>query len=238
MRVKKTIGIIGGMGPAATVDLFHKIVANTDAKSDSDHIHILIDNYPQVPDRTCAIKQRTNEPVKYILEAASRLEAAGADFLIIPCNTSHYFYEEICAAVSIPIVNMIEETARWICEKGYKTIGLFATDGVLFSGIYEIYFAKYGIQLVLPDSKGQEKVMHLIYNEIKAGKVPNSNELNDEMVRMKACGAEAFVLGCTELPIAFQNRNDEIFIDATEILARVAIEKAGYDLKASDAEGK
>ena len=229
--MKKTIGIIGGMGPAATVDLFQKIVENTNAHCDREHIHILIDNYPQIPDRTHAIKEGSNAPVSYILEAAGRLEDAGADFLIIPCNTSHYFYDEICAGTSIPVINMIEETAKWIRNKGYKKVGLFATDGVLSSGVYEKYFKNYGIQLLLPDVEEQKAVMHLIYDEIKAGKEPHSDGLNSVIHRMKICGAEAFVLGCTELPIAFRGRKDELFIDVTAILANAAIEKAGYRLK-------
>ena len=92
---KKTIGIIGGMGPLATVELFRQLVVMTKAENDREHIHILIDNFPQVPDRTEAILEGSDRPVALIVEAGRRLIAAGAELLLIPCNTSHYYYEKI-----------------------------------------------------------------------------------------------------------------------------------------------
>ena len=95
MKEKKTIGIIGGMGPLATADLFTRIINLTDAQKDAEHIHILIDNNPHIPDRTSAILHGTESPLPYLIESANRLKSAGADFLIIPCITSHGFYDEL-----------------------------------------------------------------------------------------------------------------------------------------------
>ena len=114
--MKKTIGIIGGMGPLATADLFTKIINLTKASKDSDHIHILIDNNPKIPDRTSAILYGTESPLPYLIESANRLVSAGADFLIIPCITSHGFYDELSDNVSIPILNIAEETAKYLVK--------------------------------------------------------------------------------------------------------------------------
>ena len=108
---KKVIGIIGGMGPMATADLFRKLVSLTDADSDREHIHVLIDNDPSIPDRTDAILYGGESPVPLICAAAHRLEAAGADVLIMPCNTGHYFHEEIASSCTVPLLSMPEETA-------------------------------------------------------------------------------------------------------------------------------
>ena len=127
----KTVGIIGGMGPLATVDLFGKIVNLTDAKCDNDHIHILIDNNTYIPDRTSYILGDGENPIDELVKSAKRLKNMGADFLIMPCNTAHYFYNDIINNVSIPFINMIEETANYINNKNIKKVGLLSTTGTI-----------------------------------------------------------------------------------------------------------
>ncbi len=232
MNEKMTLGIIGGMGPLATVDLFSKIVKLTDAENDSEHIHIIIDNYPQIPDRTKAILAGTDEPVAALREAAQRLQTAGADFIIIPCNTSHVFIDAVQASVGIPIVNMVEEVSAYLAAQGIKVCGVLATDGVISSGIYTDHLAKCGIQAVYPGELGQKLVMDIIYRQVKAGKPVHLEEIYPELDAMVEAGVQAFILGCTELPIAFQNADPKYrFVDGTDILAMVAVKKAGYQLK-------
>ena len=115
---KKTIGIIGGMGPMATSDLFGKLISFTDAKCDAEHAHIIIDNYPQIPDRTSAILKGTESPLPYLIESAHRLHEAGADFIIIPCITSHHFIQELEARTGFEFLNIVEETAKYF-KNGY-----------------------------------------------------------------------------------------------------------------------
>lgn len=231
--MSKKIGIIGGMGPLATSDLFNKIVTLTDAKCDNDHIRILIDNNTEIPDRTDCIVNNGKDPAKHLIESALLLEKMGADVLIMPCNTAHYFYDEIVKHINIPFIHMIEETAKEVKRIHVdKKIGLLATQGTCASGIYDKIFNQYGLELTKPDSSDQEYVTELIY-DIKKGKV-NIDLTNFKRV-LKSLGnqgAEAFVLGCTELPVAFQTYGiDAQYIDPTKILACSTIKFAGKKIK-------
>jgi len=227
--VKKAVGIIGGMGPMATVDLFRKIVLMTDARTDAEHLRIFIDNRPEIPDRTEAILAGKDTPVSYILDSAVRLAEMGADFLIIPCNTSHCFFPSILKGAPIPVLNMIEETALKLEEDGIRSVGLLATDGVLRVGVYDRVLGAHGIRTVRPSEDGQKKVMHMIYGEIKAGMPMHPEALEPLFSEMMREGAEAFILGCTELPLAFDGYpvGRERFYDPTAILATAAIRYAG-----------
>ena len=229
---KKTLGIIGGMGPAATAMLFESIISNTQANCDAEHIHILIDNYPQIPDRTTAILSGSNEPVKYICEAGQRLINMGAELILIPCNTSHYYFEEIKNNLSVPVINMIEETALYCRRMGCSVVGVLATDGTRKTDIYKTEFEKAGLDVVYPSEEGQKQVMSVIYEQVKAGKEINTSGLEAHLKDMEAQGAQAFVLGCTELPIAIKDGDFGFrFIDTIEVLAKSAILKAGYNIK-------
>ncbi len=230
---KKTLGIIGGMGPLATADLFYKIIEHTDAHCDSGHIHIVIDNNPKIPDRTKAVLEGSDAPFAYILEAAERLERMGADILLLPCNTSHVFYQKLCGAIHVPVLNMIEETAREVHALGLKSVGVLATTGALRARLYENALNEFGIKAVLPSEGGQAEVMSVIYNGVKAGAENyDTAAFTEELKLMAAGGAEYFVLGCTELPVAFEKyRIDLPFIDPALILAKAAIAQAGYAVK-------
>ena len=222
---KKTIGIIGGMGPLATADLFKKIVQNTKVKTDQDHLKIFVDNNTDIPDRTAAIIHNEKSPLPQLKKSAMLLWAMGADILIMPCNTAHYFYSDIQESVEIPVLNMIEITCKALVEKGIKKAGLLATDGTKNSGIYQAVFANSGIELVMPNDDQQAIIMDLIYNGVKAGRrdydVANVKKVMDDMV---ACGVETLILGCTELPVAVDMYNLNYTIcDPTLELARAAI---------------
>lgn len=228
---RKVIGIIGGMGPMATADLFKKIIELTDAEMDREHLHILIDNNTDIPDRTNAILSGSTKPLELMAESAERLTVQGADYIIIPCNTSHYFLDALQMRCSVQIISMPLETARFAKAEGFKRLGLLATDGTVKSGVYEKAFEGTGIELIVPDEEGQRKVMNMTYNEVKAGKTANTSALDGTLDSMQAQGAEAFILGCTELPIAFRSCTDRKFIDPTAILARAAIKAAGGKTK-------
>ncbi|SHK50302.1 cysteate racemase [Paramaledivibacter caminithermalis] len=229
----KTIGILGGMGPLATADLFKKIVTLTEANSDNEHIPILIDNNTQIPDRTDYIINNSQDPIKEMIRSAIKLEMMGADVIIMPCNTAHYFYDEIVKYVNIPFINMIEETAKEI-KKLYsnKKVALLATEGTYKAGIYDKVFDKYGLELVKPSSQKQKHVTELIY-DIKRGKsVIDLTSFQAVLRELKEQGVEAFILGCTEIPVAFQMFNiDEKYIDPTKILACSAIRYVGKNIK-------
>jgi aspartate racemase len=231
--MNKTIGILGGMGPAATADLMQKIIQMTDAGSDQEHIPMLIDCNTRIPDRTAAILNGGEDPVPEMLAAAHRLEIAGADFIIMPCNTAHYFIPELEREISIPILNMPEETAHVLMAKGVKTAAVLATDGTCRSGLYEKALTSEGIGTIYPQEEEQEKIMSLIYEYIKHG-VTDPDELpvkaiSDIADNCRLRGAEALLLACTELPLAFSYMNlykDDCY-DPTRILAAAAIKEAG-----------
>lgn len=229
---KKVVGIIGGMGPGATALLFQKMINYTNANSDSEHIHIIIDNNTEIPDRTSAILKGEDTPVHYICESGKKLESCGADMLLIPCNTSHYFYDYIQEQISIPVVNMITETARKCLENGYKKVGVLATTGTCQTNIYAKELEKFGIEAIYPDEEGQKRVMEIIYDQVKAGKKINALIIDQTLKRMAAKGAQAFILGCTELPFAIKNGDFGYhFLDSLDILAKRGIEMAGYEVR-------
>lgn len=225
-KMKKSIGIIGGMGAAATCDLFNKIINMTDAKSDQEHIHMLIDCNTNIPDRTKAILGKGEDPVPEMVRSGIRLQAMGADVLVMPCNTAHYFYDKITPFFDIPLLNMLKLTAEEIQKRGISKIGLLATDGTIQSGVYHKVLATAGIDVVVPSTEKQASVMEVIYSGVKAS---NRNiDLRgfygtmDELLEQ---GAEILILGCTELPVAFEIYHiDRPMIDPTAVLAAAAIQ--------------
>lgn len=229
---KKTVGIIGGMGPGATALLFQKLIDYTDAKSDAEHIHVVIDNDTAIPDRTAAILRGDSTPAKFICESGKKLEVFGAELLLIPCNTSHYFYDYIQTQLKVPVVNMIAETAKVCLENGYSKVGILATTGTCKTKTYDRELKKFGIQAVYPDDDGQKKIMEIIYDQVKAGKPVNALIIDQTLKKMAVQGAQAFILGCTELPFAIKNGDFGYhFLDSLDILARRAVILAGYQLK-------
>ena len=231
---KKTVGIIGGMGPGATALLFQKLIDYTDAISDGEHIHIIIDNNTAIPDRTTAILNGENTPALCIVESGKKLEMCGAELLLIPCNTSHYFYDDIQEQLSVPVVNMIAETAKVCLNNGYTKVGVLATTGTCNTDTYGRELNKFGVETVYPDVEGQKKVMEIIYDQVKAGRKINVQILDQTLKKMASKGAQAFILGCTELPFAIKNGDFGYhFLDSLDILAKRAVEMAGYCLKKS-----
>ncbi len=226
----KTIGIIGGMGPSATYDLANKIIANTQANCDQEHIHVCIDCNTAIPDRTDAILNGRRDPLPELVKSALRLENMGAQLLIMPCNTAHYFYDQIGSFLDVPMLHMPGETARVLKEKGLSCAGVLATDGTKAVGIYDEALKKQWINAVYPSEENQKQVMRIIYERVKAGNLDLSGIPVQEILQdLWDQGAQAVILGCTELPIAFQQFqcNDWHLIDPTNVLARAAISFAG-----------
>ena len=230
---KKVIGIIGGMGPLATCDLFQKITLHTEAKCDQEHPRVCIDSNTAIADRTAALLHGGADPRGEMIKSAQRLASIGADLLIMPCNTAHNFYDDIAASVNIPVLHMIALTRDALKNKGVKCAGLLATDGTVQTGIYQRTFSGSGIDLIVPDGEEQSAVMDIIYNGVKAGDMNHdASALRKTCENLIARGAEVLILGCTELPPAF-----DIYhltypnIDPTLELALGAIRAAGCTVK-------
>lgn len=229
----KTIGIMGGMGPAATVDLMSRIISMTDASSDQEHIPMIVDSNTRIPDRTEAILGRGESPVPEMLASAKRLEAAGADFIVIACHAAHYYVPEIKDKIGIPVIDMPEEVAKLLKMNGVNRAAVLATDGTVRSGLYGAALERFGIQTVYPDERQQKTVMSLVYDYVKKGDVDPADLPREEMTNiigeLSSQGAEALLLASTELPIAFSimGLRSNAFIDPTVVLAKSAIRAAG-----------
>lgn len=203
---KKTlaIGIMGGMGPQATVHFFSELVRLTDAKTDQDHLQILINNNPQIPNRHLAISGKAPSVGPDLAEMARGLEESGADFVVLVCNTAHAFQADIEAALSIPFVSIIDEVVKEIREvqPGTRRVGVMAAEGCLEAGLYQNALKSYGLEPVLWDDDQLSRFMTLVF-EIKAGKTGEKEELEmmDLARALEARGAELLISGCTEIPL-------------------------------------
>ncbi len=165
MKKDKTVGVLGGLGPMATVYFYDMVVEMTEAKRDQDHLDMIIMNRATTPDRTAYILGSSDDsPLDYIVRDAKRLEAAGADFLVLTCNTAHYFYNAIVEGLGIPLINMIEETVVHAKKKGHKKIGILATTGNINTGLYQDMCVKHSMDYYVPSQPVQEMVMNIIYD--------------------------------------------------------------------------
>ena len=149
MHKYKSLGILGGMGPLATCDLMEKIIRSTKAERDQDNIHIYVDCNTNIPDRTAAILRGGADPLPEMVKSAVKLQSMGADFLVMPCNTAHFFAERIQTFVDIPLLHMPRETAKELKERGVSKAAVLATDGTIQSGIYDAALAELGINTFL-----------------------------------------------------------------------------------------
>jgi aspartate racemase len=206
MSEPKTVGIIGGMGPAATADLFAKLIAATDAKLDQDHLRILIDNNPRIPNRNDAIAGRGPSPGPHLAAGARTLQQAGADFLVIACNTAHAFQPEIEAAVTIPLLSMIDATVDAAMENGGDRFGVLAADGCRRARLYERAFEARGVQSLMLDADTQTEFMDLIFR-VKAGNTGADvrRRMEQMATSLNARGAQAIVAACTEVPLVLSS---------------------------------
>ncbi|WDV46729.1 amino acid racemase [Clostridiaceae bacterium M8S5] len=228
----KTLGIVGGMGPLATSILFKKIIYNTDAKTDQEHLNIIINNNVSIPDRTRYILGEGISPVNDLIATSINLEKSGADYLIMPCNTAHCFYEEIASNINIPFLNMIEETAIYIAKNfKAKEVGLLATEGTYISRVYEDLFTKYNIDIITPSRCNINKIMRFIYG-IKASVDVELQDFYDVKNELEQKGADIFILGCTELSTAYDLYGIQgEYINPLDIIAKKAILYGGKKIK-------
>jgi len=223
-----TIGVLGGMGPAATIDLLQRIIRLTPALDDVDHIRTLVDNNPQVPSRiNYLIKRQGDNPAPVLVSMAESLESMGADLLVMPCNTAHLYAEEIESAVRIRLLNMVELTVERVAHQiQANKVGLLASTAVHQTKLYETIFADKGVATVVPDNALQSQLMKLIMS-VKAGDLSESNLLQRIVETMLEEQAECVVIACTELSALVDSLDVPVpVIDASQCLAEVAVQLA------------
>lgn len=223
------LGIIGGMGPEATCDFYHRIIQHTLSHKDQEHIDMIILNHASIIDRTYAIKNHMEDKLlQMVAEDIKILEKLNVTNIAIPCNTCHTIYDRIQVLTSIPIINMIEETVKYIAENraNYTKIGLMATDGTILSGMYQNWFQKYQMPLYTPEKQVQQEIMQIIYDEVKAKVIYDNEHFKKLLDTFFENGCSHVILGCTELS-GFKKDFDNMTIDPMDFLVKASIEKTG-----------
>lgn len=232
--MEKSIGVLGGMGPEATLICFKRIIKNTPAGKDQDHIRVIIDSNPKVPDRTESMLENGPSPVPLMVSGCRALERAGADFIVIPCVTAHFFIDELRAETDLPILSILDAFSEAVerTNPEIATVGLMGTDGTIKSGMFQKRLAQAGIKTIICDDMHQARVMAAIY-DIKKGEraiseiTPDLEAAAESLVER---GAQGIIAGCTEIPLGLSQRHVSVpFFDSLLILARAAIRGCGIE---------
>jgi aspartate racemase len=222
------IGILGGMGPAATVDLMQKIVASTPAARDQDHAPVVVWNVPQIPDRPSAVFGGEPSPFPYMLKGALQLQACGATAIAMPCNTAHFWADGLQAELKVPFLHIADAVLEKLEVHGRPSkIALLSTAATVHAGFYQSRFAAHGVQTIVP-AKTQIEEIYAAIKLVKGGRIPAARERFLPVAReLHDQGADALLLACTELPLltpgwAFEAQ----CIDPTQALAEACVRHA------------
>jgi aspartate racemase len=233
MTDTKTVGVIGGLGPLATLDFFERVLRRTRAVREQDHLRLIIDNNPHFPDRNAHARGEGPSPGPALALCAKGLQAAGADVIVMACNTTHTWEGEIRAAISVPFLSIIRETVDAVAELRPEAVGVLAVDACLSAGLYQNALKGAGLKTVLLNADSQKTFMELIYR-IKSG--DSGETVKRSMVtlarKLEAQGAEVIIAGCTEIPIVLTADDIEgELVSSTDILVERTIVFAGGELK-------
>lgn len=222
-----TVGVLGGMGPEATIDFQYRVLRATPAQDDADHVRLLIDNNPAVPSRIeFVIHGRGASPGPTLAAMAQGLESLGADCLVMPCNTAHLFVAQIRDATAIEFISMIDATVAAVGK--VAQVGLLASTAVIQTDLYSRALSAAGVNAVVPDDDGQQEVMALI-RRTKAGKAvaADSHLLQRIAADLVARGAECLVVACTELSVLSADLPTGVpVVDAAQVLAEETVARA------------
>lgn len=227
---QKILGIIGGVGPMATAYFMEKIVDMTVSETDQQNIDMIVLNHCSIPDRTAHILDHSKpNPGPVMAADAVRLQQMGADIIVTPCNTAHYFHDEIESGISIPFLNMIELTAEELRRQDAKCVGVMATTGTVQTELFQKALLSHGITPIIPAPRYQDKVMMLIYDEVKANAPVTMEDFYMVAAHLKEQGCDRIILGCTELSVIKQQYHlSKQYIDSLDVLAVNAIKACGY----------
>ena len=224
---EKTIGILGGMGPEATIDLFRCIVEETHASCDEDHIHILVDCNPKMPSRQDAILNGGPSPVPAMVETAKNLQRAGADCIILGANTAHYFFDSVASQVPVPFLHIIDEAVKDLLRQvpHGKKAGVLATSAAMKVGLYQKSCEKFGIQVLPVSPQLQESIHNAIFDFKYHGLTPqNQGAMVKAAETLISQGADALIFGCTEIPLILAGCSFSVpAIDPNRSIARAAV---------------
>jgi aspartate racemase len=229
----KSVGVIGGLGPAATLDFFDRILKRTKAQRDQDHLRVIIDNNTKVPDRNAFADGNGPSPAAAIAASARGLQNAGAEFIVMACNTAHAYEAEIRAAITIPFISMIDETVAAVAELRPERAGVLAGDACLAANLYQEKLKRAGVEPVLLSPDSQRTFMEVLYR-IKAGDTGETVRRSMATLarKLEAQGAEVLIAGCTEAPLVLTQDDVEAeLISSTDVLVEKTIVFAGAELR-------
>lgn len=232
---RPVVGVLGGLGPAATSVFLDVLIRATVAGTDQEHLDLLVSQHSTTPDRTAGILEPgAPDPGPVIVRDAVMLQRAGVDLLVLPCNTAHHYARQVEAATTIPLLSIVETTARAAVQRAQgEPVAVFATEGNIHAEVYQDAIRAHGGTPLVPDRTVQDDINHLIYGQVKAG-APVDTALFDACTdRMIARGASVAVLGCTELSVVYDQhgyRGDQRLVDSLTELARITVLRAGKEL--------
>jgi aspartate racemase len=226
---EKVIGVIGGMGPEATVDFMHRLVARTPARDDADHLHVLVDNNPKIPSRIAALIERTGEdPAPVLCGMAKGLQAQGADFLVMPCNTAHYYLPAIARSVSIPVLDMVQLAIQKLAMAKPQRVGMLASPAVRMVGLYKARMEQAGLQALFPEPQDEDVLLGII-KAVKAGRLGDGHRQDYARVagNLLSAGADALLVACTEFSVIGPPAGVTcLVVDALDVLVEATIATA------------
>lgn len=222
----KTVGAIGGMGPLATIDLYSKIIKYTNANSDQENLHVVIDSFPQIPDRTKYLKGEGENPLPYLLKSAENLiKGFDVDVFCMPCNTAHYFIEDLRSKIDRPFLSIVESTFFEVKQYNFEKLGILATDGTLLGKVYYKFFETNGIKIKNFATDAQSLIMKAIY-AVKSNSLDLAiKAFNQALETIEKEKFDLLIAACTEIPILIPYKQSNIqIIDATDCLAKKVVE--------------
>jgi len=222
----KRLGILGGMGPAASAEYVARLIAQTPASCDQEHIPFVLWNNPQVPDRSTSLRNEDDRPLPFLLEGVQILKAARCDLIVIPCNTAHFWYDDMIK-MKVPIVHIVDSVADALRDVGATgTIGIMGTQATVELGLYQYKLNKAGWLCIVPSKEEMDTLVQPAINLIKSGDMSQAYDMFILVIdSLIARGAQAVVLGCTEIPLAVnQNtRNAVPLINSIDSLVKSAL---------------
>lgn len=226
----RVVGVLGGMGPAATVDFYAKLVRHTPAERDQDHLRVVIWADPTVPSRQEALLAGGTDPTPWLTEGVRRLIGSGAQIVVVPCNTIHAYLGPVMADQPVEFLSIIDTTVQVIQRRGARTVGLLATDGALASGVFQAALDAAGIEYLLPTPSQQEALMGVV-DAVKAGRADRSlhAQVQEVVADLRQRGVATTIAGCTEIStlLGDLSAGDDVdVIDPALELALRTIERA------------
>jgi aspartate racemase len=230
--MSRKLGILGGMGPLATVEFMQKIISRTPAHNDQQHIPMLVSNNPQIPDRTAYLISNGEDPYPALKEGMDQLQQAGAECIVMPCNTAHYWYTRLTNSCNVHTISIIDSVVSEAKHRRYQTVGLLATTATMMAGMYQTKLAQQQINAIETTDSEQQAIMNGIY-AVKAGNVEHGKQLMQPVFEaMLNRGAEAVIFGCTEIPVALAEQTisqPQHCLDSLDILAEQCVHWAQAD---------